>query len=114
MHVERAPLGVIRWSPRFVVEEWTTRPNGSLGHDRAEAIGARAGALLGAGVDDDGAWTAVVDSTDGIALSLEHVAKGGGASYATGTTRRSSNRTGGRLASRRSPTTSPSGAPSSE
>ena len=77
MHVERAPLGVIRWSPRFVVEEWNHAAERIFGHDRAEAIGARAGALLGAGVDYDALWTAVVNSTDGIALSLEHVAKGG-------------------------------------
>jgi PAS domain S-box-containing protein len=77
MHVERAPLAVIRWRPRFVVEEWNQAAERIFGHPRAEAIGARAGALLGAGVDYDALWNSVLASNEGIELSLEHVAKGG-------------------------------------
>ena len=77
MHVERAPLGVIRWRPGFIVEEWNHAAERIFGHARADALGMRAGALLGAGVDYDALWTAVIASTEGIELALEHVAKGG-------------------------------------
>jgi PAS domain S-box-containing protein len=77
MHVERAPLAVIRWRPRFVVEEWNQAAERIFGHSRAEAIGARAGALLGAGVDYDTLWNEVIASREGVELSLDHVAKEG-------------------------------------